>query len=41
MMTRSELILQFMLAMADTDRYASHVYNTACEYADAYLKSQA
>ena len=40
-MTRSELILKFMLAMADSDKTPAWVYNTACEYADLYLKSQA
>ena len=40
-MTRSELILKFMLAMADSNLYASNVYRVACEYADIYLQSQA
>jgi hypothetical protein len=40
MMTRSELILQFMLAMADSDKTPAWVYNAACGYADVYIKSQ-
>ena len=40
-MTRSELILQFMLAMANSDKYPAYVYEQACEYADLYLKAQA
>jgi hypothetical protein len=40
-MTRQELILQFMLAMADHEIYAHTIYERACEYADIYLHTQA
>jgi hypothetical protein len=41
MMTRNELILQFMLAMADSDRSPAYIYDAACAYADMYLNTQA